>query len=717
MKDYRINSAIELFRNLTFLICITTLFSECNDTYEKNANIIFHASNKYHHLSSSTSLLQFSDSASTQSFSITCDGETTWELQNSAPWISISPLEGNRSSEVHISVQANYSGDTSRVAFVTLKSTSEDWNYSRRISISQSAAIPYLITEDEVLFSCIKESKALTINSNCKWTASLQSDWISITQIADNNILLTVADNFSDKYRMADLIIKTTNEEKVVTLTQSPANISASQTSIHIDNKARSFLLQIESEIGWHLLTSDSWIQATPSNGNEGLTELEIFVTANKTIKQRNGYLTIFTDDYKRVQIEIIQDAVFLQLSETLVKIPSAITTIPIVINSNDVWSITEHPDWIKPSLINGHESQLVNFHVSENISTINRTGLIKIQGHLLDLTQTLCIQQDGKAFSLSQGSLSFGVEEESQIINVISELPWTSVSSHDWIITDVNMSNSSTPVTITVAETQEEKERYGSIDYNVIDKTLSLNIHQLGKYFEISNDALSFNSKGGTSNIYISSNENWEILNPHDIDWISYSDYKGSGDAAVSITVTDNPTPQERSETVRIKTSRGQHILLDIKQEGRYLRSDVASMEFYADGGRSIITISTDGEYSLTCLDSWITTSQSSKNIWEIIIAANTEAIIRTSSIHIELTDLIDGEMHIDIPITQTYEGGVFLEDFHSKKEINWDVINDDGFTITIKSYSNDIEWNSGANTEDIIIDISNYENEQNWN
>jgi hypothetical protein len=286
------------------------------------------------------------------------------------------------------------------------------------------------------------------------------------------------------------------------------------------------------------------------------------------------------------------------------------------------------------------------------------------------------------------------------------------------------------------VTETQSYDERFGNIKYSVSDKEIVVDVHQLAKYFTITDSVFNYSSKGGSTNLSFFSNEAWSIQKENKAEWIIVSDTLGKGDGNVTITIVDNLTLNDRKENLLLKTSVGQIIKIAVTQDARYLRTDTKSLSYFATGGKDIVKIETDAVYKIESSDAWIEIEELSNDSWEISVPKNTEPVIRQGKITMQVTDLKEGELIIEIPVIQTYEGGIYI-DKSFETEIGWDVTSGDSLSIKITSFSASSNWDSqnkntviinkgGYPTDSIydsakgnvfIINKSEYENENEWN
>lgn len=681
-------------------------FIGCNDEFEKNQSRYPLLSHYY--LSPTKVDFSFNSEAQTIKTEITSEG-VDWALHNNASWVTLSPTSGKESTQVSITTDQHFSGDTARMSILTLESTTPEWQYSRALAVSQSAATPFLIPEiKDCSFSGTANTMEIGISSNSVWTATCNSDWMKAHKMSESLLNISVDDNPTNDYRTETIILSNKSGKHTINITQYPANVSASQTTIQTEKDAALFTLMIDSEIDWNATSSVDWIQLSPSEGEAGISELEISLTENNTINERQGYVYIYTGNHQKVQIKIIQRGLFLNVEETSLSFTSDSETQEILIQSNTEWIISDYPDWLSLSETEGEGSQPITATPSENNITMSRSGKIMIKHREVALSHSIHITQSGKIFNIEQTTLQFGVKASTQPIKIISELPWQSIISADWISTDLTSGDGDATVQVSVTETQSYDERFGTIEYSVVDKDITVNVHQLAKYFTITNKAFNFSSKGGTAKLSFSSNESWKIQKEDSIDWVSLSDTIGEGNGNITITVADNPSVKERQGSLIINTSVGQAIKINIKQAARYLRTDIKSLSYFAKGGTDAITISSDGEYDIVSSADWIDIKKNGAFRWDITIPNNETAIIREGTITIQLTDLEEGELVVTIPVKQTYEGGIYI-DRAFEEEINWDVTNENGFAISIKSYNMDSTWDS-KHKDSIVIMKSEY-------
>lgn len=681
------------------ILFVLTICISCNDEYTpSNDNT---PSLSFHYLKPSSTSFEFGSKEAAKSLQITSEG-VEWAIYNSASWLSVSPASGNTTTNVAISAEQHLSGDTSRVSIMNLVSTLPNWEYNRALSVSQSAATPYLTPSVRShTFSGTANTKEIAISSNSVWKVVCNHDWLRAIKLSESALQISVDENPTNNFRSGTIIISNKSGEQKIDITQYASGVSVSQTSIQIEKDATLFTLNIESEIAWTATASADWIQITPIKSDAGTSNIEISTTENNTIDQRKGYVYIYTDAYQRAQIEIVQKGLYIKVPVVSMTFYSVAGSSQISIQSNTHWFIKELPEWLTSSVNQGEGTQTIDIITTENNSTMPRNGYIVIAHEFLNLSHKIPVTQEAKTFAIYNKNLEFGVKASSQPLNIISELPWQSITSDEWISTDIAQGNGNETVNVSVTETQSYEERFGTIDYRVVDKNICVNVHQLAKYFTITDNSFRFGSKGGVTNLTFSANEAWTIQVADSVEWVALSQTSGEGNGKVKIAVADNPSMKGRETTLSIKTSVGQTIDIVVKQDARYLRTDAKSFSYFAFGGENTFIIDTDGTYIVESSEEWITLQKQSSTTWKVCVTKNTEAIVRQGIVTIQLTDLAEGEEIISIPITQTYEGGIFI-DRAFEEDVKWDVTTGDSLSINIQSFATDTCWNS---TENIIV------------
>lgn len=150
------------------------------------------------------------------------------------------------------------------------------------------------------------------------------------------------------------------------------------------------------------------------------------------------------------------------------------------------------------------------------------------------------------------------------------------------------------------------------------------------------------------------------------------------------------------------------------VSQNARYLNVDTREVLFYSKGGTSeAISVLTDGTYSISCSDSWLSVNQSS-NTFTVTATENTTTDARIGYITIALTDLKEGTYSLKLAVNQLNNGGTFLCNDYGD-DINYDSMGNSTGSLTITGFGSDKNYDS-TTTSGTTLSVSNFKSDSNW-
>lgn len=697
------------------IIIASFLASSCKDDYDPNTSLI--PSLTAHYLRpSETEFSNYSSSAFNKTFKVE-SFETSWAFTNTPSWVSLNPKSGNKSESISLSASENLSADSARTAIFYLSSTESDWEYSCAMSVSQGTADATLSVDKSTLnFGGGTETQTITISSNCKWSVSNTTSWISAE--CDNNkdiLTVSVSPNPGKSYRNGSFYIKYGSKSLSVSVKQAPSEVVASEMSLQYDNIASAYTVSIESEADWSATCSDSWIKVSPSSGKEGKSEVSIEVTPNTNISGRTGFVTFYTDNNSKLQIEILQRGLYIEADEEL-SFSASGETHQLNIRSNTDWQVISSPNWLSLSATEGNGNSAVSVVATENPNSTSRNGEIVLGQQGLDIRFVVNVSQGRKYLLPTSSMLNFSDKAGSSSFTIRSNADWSASYTDNWFTASPLNGRGDCDVKVTVSENNSAIERIGTILYSYADNSANVNIHQLAKYLTIDNKVFDFPSTGGTHTIEICTNAKWTAEVEHNVSWLKLSALSGEGDTNLVITAEDNPSVNVRSTAVIIKSDYLQDIRILVSQQPRTLTLSTQKVLFFADGGASeVISVNTDGKYSITSDAGWFTINQSENNTFTVYAAKNNNNDYREGVVTVALTDLVDCTLSIDLTVVQAGQSGSFiLGGFEEDKD--WNYASSGELSITVSGYKSEVDWGavSGGN---LVVNITGYTTEYDWN
>lgn len=670
-------------------ILITTLLLPVFGCTESEFSEGETASLKAVYLNIHPSQYSFMSSADTERGDIEALG-SQWNIQATSSWLTYSPSSGNSSATIQLSAVANLSADTVRTTVDFLRSSDSEWNFQMPISATQMTASPQLSTDHSYLsFDGKSSTQTITVTSNFDWKANTTNEWISLRR-EGNKLHITVTENNSGYRRWASVDISG-KKSATINIEQQTAHMTISESSLNFGNTAGTITLSVDAEARWTATSSNYWIQVSPTTGDSGKSTVEISVSANESISDRNGWIYFKIGATTEITIPVKQKGLFITTDANKIEFPSSGGIETLQVESNVSWIVSSYPEWLTVSTLSGTGNMELSLSAPDNNSVSSRSGRIYLSSPGLNLETWVNITQSGKEFSLSSTSLEFSDRAGSQSVTVTTDGTWESSTTNDWITVSPISQQGSNALTISVTENNTDTYKRGNVTVSLGNRNYDISVRQQGKYFTVADDDMNFTSKGGTIQLNVSTNDDWTATLKENAEWINLSQAQGIGEVKLDITAVDNPSVNERKDTLIVQSKNDKSVKVRLYQAARYLSATMQSVMFFSKGGTSDpITIETDGQFEIKSDGTWYTVNKISKNTFIVTAPANTTGQFLEGQITIQLTDLEEGEMYLVIPIIQIVPGGKFDKQEYNE-DVDWGVSFDGLLNISVVGYSTD--------------------------
>ena len=690
----------------------------CDDSYPHNDGAL-KPSLTARYLYCSEGSLDFDYTASSRSMSVE-SVNTPWRFSNAADWLDISPQSGSASASVNVCVTENPSCDVVRTSVVALWSDVSDFDYVKDIDVTQAKAMPYLDLSEtgEISFVATGESKTINVSSNFDYTFRSSESWVAVTKSADSKtITLKVDANPTAERRRAYIYIEGLLN-KTITVSQEAAGMTSSQTDpISVPVEGSSYNIQLKSDAPWTASSgSYSWISVTPNQGDAGTSNIVLEVAPNSTIDSRTGYVQFMIGTTKLVEIKIEQVGIYLNASPTALTFDADACSRDITVSSNREWKVLSKPSWIKTSAESVKGDGTLTLSVDDYNNTASRKDVVTIGIEGLSIKQDIEVTQKGRTFDNLVGTLQFVASENSRKFTVTTDGSWTASSSESWLSLSPASGKGTTEVTATAAENTTDAVREAAITVKVGDTEQTILVTQKAHYLTLTPtqfDAIP--STGGSHELTIGTDDSWKATT--NASWITLNPASGTGDIVVTATVADNPSINSRRETVNITPSYATEVKAVILQNARYMTVNTHDIYFFYGGGESDpVEVNTDGTYSVTTSDSWLTIKENGKT-FTVTATENTSAEKREGKVLVSLTGLVEGESRvIEIPVVQRMKSqGPGKDDFSPDED--WSVVGGDShFTISISRFGTDEDWNLGVGGSAFKVTLTGFEDDSDW-
>lgn len=371
-------------------------------------------------------------------------------------------------------------------------------------------------------------------------------------------------------------------------------------------------------------------------------------------------------------------------------------------ITSDVSWTATTSQSWLSadPAKGSGGTNKLT-VSATANTGTADRPGFVYIS---IGSQQVLSISvvQRGIYIDVEPESLTFGVEGGSQSLTIQSNTQWQLLSMPSWLTAEPANGSGDATVTLTATANTTTSSQSGIIELARQGSTTALatvSVSQPARYFTLTPTTvnISHGSTGGTHQVHISTNSPWTAQST--TTWMQLSKSSGSGEQSIDVTLTtpDHPSITPREDRTTFSPSYGTPVTIVTNQAGRYLRTDPSELSAIMPGGgtSSVVTVSTDGTYTVTSsATAWLTINRTG-NTFTYTATENTTGEDRDAVITVALTGLQSGEeLKVELPVMQyATQPGVNIIPFGSEEQ--WDIITGTGANITVTGFGSDENWN----------------------
>lgn len=258
-----------------------------------------------------------------------------------------------------------------------------------------------------------KTTLSVDVTSDTNWLWSSDANWLTTgeatTQTGNNpSFTYAVSANNTGAARTGTLTFTTAAGDVTTTLTvtqlsSTDATLNLSESLLITDAGAKPTLsVDVSSGTGWLWSSNSDWLTSASAQTQSGNQTFDYQITENTTGADRTGILTFITSNGGvTATLEVRQLAgngvlaLNLSTNEENLLVPDA--TRDVNVSSNGVWSWSSDSDWLtstesSPQL----ENQTFSYDVSENTSTVARTGTLTFSTTTGGLIEILTVTQAG---------------------------------------------------------------------------------------------------------------------------------------------------------------------------------------------------------------------------------------------------------------------------------------------------------------------------------
>ena len=492
-------------------------------------------------------------------------------------------------------------------------------------------------------------TKEVNVTSeNTGWVfQNVPSTWLTVAPSsgsASATVKLTATENKSvDETRVHVMNFHSTdagyNYSRDISVSQAAATvyINPRETSYGCEAAANSKTIGIDSNVEWDATCSETWVTLTKGSGQLTIAATENLGASRKatiTLKRVGTTATVSTISVAQSEANVTGSTEALQFDVNG-------ESKQVTITAGASWTAyTSDPSWISVTPEAGSNGSVtLTISTTANASSTTRSGFVYVK--IGDNTKlSIPVKQDNMSISL-EGTLPVlnGEGTGSYQLNLVSNSSWTLISKPEWLnISPDNGKAGTTVITLFAEKNPSSHFRQGDLILGIPNTTItaSIPIEQSGIGSSDSNLIFAWNENKQT--LRLSSDGSWSAMTSDD--WITLSQYSGSGTTDITVFVTTNDGEDERNGKVSF-VSNGVTKDIDVHQDGQYLKIG-ETFEWVSSMGGSITiavstTVGTQGEveYNDTGKD-WIQVIDESNNVYKLNVNKNPSCYSRWAAFKI---------------------------------------------------------------------------------
>lgn len=489
-------------------------------------------------------------------------------------------------------------------------------------------------TQVEVDFEGETECK-ITVNSPCSWEAESKNDWLNVVTkqgVAGTKELSFYADDNYDLEKREGTIVVTNRDygyidELYVTQKGFVPSIQYPET-MTFDSKGGYQNITITANCSWEYSDDASWL--TLSRTSSGL---KVTATECTSTSERTATITLSNSNYKvSKQIKVTQKAFepTLEIDKTELNFDVKGGSKTVYVTTNAEFNVSESSSWISCT----KSSNRVTITVSASDVTKERTAEIEIYLTDYNVTETVKISQKEfvPEFEVKVSELNFEAEGGNKTLSVTANFDYSVSESASWL----SYEKTSGGVKIIADANVDEQERTADVKIysNTYGKSATVKVTQKKFVPEltIAKTELSFESVGGTQEIAISSNFDYQITS--NVDWLTCKKVSNG----VSVTASFYDITEDRTAEMTISNAKyNQSKSIKVTQKKFVLEFEVGISEltFEAEGGTQTIPVTANFEYSVSESADWLSYQITSSGV-KLTATANVEEKENTAEVKI---------------------------------------------------------------------------------
>lgn len=353
----------------------------------------------------------------------------------------------------------------------------------------------------------------------------------------------------------------------LVGCTEDPVlTLRSGNNTIDIPSNGGSASISISCNNTWSASSSASWITVSPSSGAAGDCNITITTAANSETVERQGVVTVQSEGLT-LNISVKQaeaNAIILSQKDVNISDEGGTIVVNVKANVNYTVDISNGTGWLENIGSKAMTSKDYTFSVKKNDNYDDRTAVITFKDATSGISESVTVHQAQKgAIILSKNSVQVPDEGGSIEVELKSSLEYSIniLSGSEWVKrTDTKALNTyKHSFSVAANDTYDSREArvaFNSKTTNVSDTLTIRQAHRRGLI--VTERQKHLDAAGGTFDVELQSNVDYNIIMPAGVSWLKRLDTKGLETYNHTFSVEENKTYDDRSTSVIFKSKDG---------------------------------------------------------------------------------------------------------------------------------------------------------------
>lgn len=339
------------------------------------------------------------------------------------------------------------------------------------------------------------------------------------------------------------------------------------------------------------------WIHASLSNNDKSII---ISVLDNNYGATRKGYVNVSYGNSVSNTITVTQRKPSMQAKTDTLEFDVTPSTYKLVVKSEASWKASTSDSWISVIPENhSYKDSILNVSVAANTSVYPRQGSVYLYiGN--NKYYMIPVLQHGVFLTVDHDELNFNSGASKQNLLVRANTNWTAKSDQNWITVSPSTSEKTSQCEISVADNTSFSSREGMVTIATETGNIvrSISIKQNAKTFSVDTTAVNLPADASESTIHLTTDGYWTVTKNNNAHWFTITPTEGTGDADLVVKAEENTDTVGRMAYIKLQEY-DQSTTIAIHQESKYLIVNSDSKDFTSKGGKNIVTINTNDNWS----------------------------------------------------------------------------------------------------------------------